>query len=145
MLMLGVVVLLGAMIASTTAQGASSSTVVTASVISATNINVGGCLPLTLNVTELGVVLPGSSAVTSSDCVVEFGSSNDTSMLRAYQTDGSGSAMQAGGNGALDLTYGVSGKRTHNLGGQDGLPSFTGGGLYQQGGVTPSSSPTVRS
>lgn len=44
--------------------------------------------------TDFGVTLPGSPRVTSADCTLRFGSSNDTAMLRAYQLDGGGDAMR---------------------------------------------------
>lgn len=72
---------------------ATSGTVVGATVPSATNISTSGCASLTAGITQFGAVLPGSSAVTTADCVVQFGSSNDTSSLRVSQPDGLGSAM----------------------------------------------------
>ena len=75
------------------APAATSSTVVTMTVPSATYVNAGGCLPGVAGKTSSGTVLPGTSAVTTTDCVVEFGSSNDTSMLRMFQSDAGGDAM----------------------------------------------------
>lgn len=88
-----VVVLLALAIGSAT--GAGSSVVVTMDVASTTSLSATGCAPGTAGVTEFGVVQPGASAVTTADCVLTWGSSNDTSMLRAYQSDGTGTAMGA--------------------------------------------------
>ncbi len=66
---------------------------ITADVPSATTINATGCAPGVTDVTDFGDVLPGTPATTGADCVVLFGSSNDTSMLRLFQTDGGGDAM----------------------------------------------------
>ncbi len=75
------------------ADAATSSTVVGATVPSATNITSTGCAPNTVGVTDLGAVLPGSAVVSSADCVVSFGSSNDTANLRVAQGDRGGWAM----------------------------------------------------
>lgn len=77
----------------TGAGAASSSTTVAATVPSATSLDIAGCATGTSGVTTFGTVLPGSSSVTTGDCVVLFGSSNDTSQLRLYQADESGVAM----------------------------------------------------
>jgi photosystem II stability/assembly factor-like uncharacterized protein len=74
--------------------GASGGSVVSATVPSATAIDVAACLPGVLGSTHFGVVLPGTTAVTGSDCSVAFGSSNDTAQLRVMQEDGSGTAMR---------------------------------------------------
>lgn len=74
----------------------SSNVTVTAVVPSATNLSTAGCATGTPNVTSFGTVLPASTNVTSSDCSVVFGSSNDSSMLRVWQEDGVGSAMTLG-------------------------------------------------
>jgi photosystem II stability/assembly factor-like uncharacterized protein len=74
---------------------ATSNVVVSVNVPNATSLTMGGCPSSTPGVTELGVVQPGASAVTSSNCVVGWGSSNNSSMLRAYQSDGTGTAMGA--------------------------------------------------
>lgn len=86
------------------ATGASSSTVVGASVPSATFVDTAGCPPLAAGVTDLGVVMPGSSAITTLNCAVVFGSSNDTSMLRIAQQDGLGVGMWRFTDGDLDTT-----------------------------------------
>ncbi len=76
--------------------------------------------------TRFGTVLPGTSNVTSSDCTVTFGSTNDTSMLRAYQSDEAGSAMFAMTDGKLDADW-------------DG-PSGTGNGQFVVPGIWPDTS-----
>src|SRR5690606_21911777 len=88
------------------AGGASSGTVVGATVPSATSIDASGCPSQTAGITQLGLLLPGSSTVTSLDCIVEFGSSNDTSMLRLHQQDGYGQAMFGAPTGVLDTNSG---------------------------------------
>ncbi|MCW2922312.1 MAG: hypothetical protein JWL76_2186 [Thermoleophilia bacterium] len=79
---------------------ATSSTVVGADVPSATNLAIdavgappNGCQAGAPNITSFGLVLPGTSTITSADCNVVFGSSNDSAMLRVFQTDGHDSAM----------------------------------------------------
>ncbi len=84
------------------AGGATSSTVVGATVPSATFIDDAGCPPFTTGITEFGTVMPGSSSVTSLDCSVVFGSSNDTSMLRIAQQDRLGTGMWRLTDGTLD-------------------------------------------
>lgn len=78
-----------------TATGASSSTVVSVTVPSATSIDATGCASGVPGVTDFGAVLPGQSAVTTNDCVVSFGSSNATSMLMLTNASGGGPAMSA--------------------------------------------------
>lgn len=78
------------------AGAASSSTVVGASVPSATWIDAGGCASNVAGKTSFGSVLPGSKSVTTLDCDVEFGSSNDTAALRTWQGDATGTAMTRG-------------------------------------------------
>ncbi len=75
------------------ATGATGNTVVTADVTSATTL-VPSCAAGSA-ATAFGTVLPGVNAVTGADCQVQFGSSNDTSMLMVHQTDRSGRAMFA--------------------------------------------------
>jgi photosystem II stability/assembly factor-like uncharacterized protein len=75
------------------AGAATSSTVVGATVPSATFLDASGCPSNTANVTSFGQVMPGGLYATSADCSVTFGSSNDTSSLRVAQADGTGSAM----------------------------------------------------
>ncbi len=96
--------------------GASSSTVVTATVPSATTIDTAACATGAMGVTDLGVVLPASNSVSTGDCTIAFGSSNDTSMLRAFQQDGTGVAMRALDAAALDTTFSIDGVETTPIG-----------------------------
>jgi photosystem II stability/assembly factor-like uncharacterized protein len=66
---------------------------VTADVASSTTLSTTGCPPQDAGRTSFGVATPGSSSVTTTDCSVLFGSSNDSSALRTYQPDGRGTAM----------------------------------------------------
>ncbi len=70
---------------------ASSTTVITADVPSATNLNVGACAPQTA-ATDFGIVQPGATDLTSA-CTVTFGSSNDSATLKLFQDDFYGSAL----------------------------------------------------
>ena len=85
---------------------ATSSSVVGATVPSAAWIDTLACASDTTGVTDFGVLLAGSSTVTPLDCTVEFGSSNDTAMLRLYQGDGYGNAMWRPATGPLDTDTG---------------------------------------
>ena len=60
----------------------------------------------------MGVVLPASEYVTTVDCTVTFGSSNDTAMLRMRQLDGAGTGMFKYAVGGPDAGFG-SGGTTH--------------------------------
>ena len=85
-------------------QAATSSTVITAEVPSATSISVTACSANTAGEgTDLGVVLPGSSSISTADCAVTYGSSNDTARLRIGQVDRYGVGMFAYG-GSVDAT-----------------------------------------
>lgn len=88
---------------------ANSGTVVGATVLSATSLDAAGCPSGVANVTSFGSLLPGTSTVTTQDCSVTWGSSNDTAMLRAFQTDGAGAALLQAPSGALDPTFGTAG------------------------------------
>ncbi|MCW2923224.1 MAG: hypothetical protein JWM98_628, partial [Thermoleophilia bacterium] len=90
------------------ATGASSAVVVSMTVPSATQIDGSGCTTDTPGITAFGVVQPGTSALSSADCVVQFGSSNDTSMLRLYQSDLAGTAMAKEGFAAQASSTGGS-------------------------------------
>jgi uncharacterized delta-60 repeat protein len=91
--------------AATGATGATSGTVVGATVPSATQIDASTCATNTA-ATNFGNLLPGVSALTPGTCIVQFGSSNDTSSLRLRQTDSSGVAMWRLPTGAPDTSYG---------------------------------------
>jgi uncharacterized delta-60 repeat protein len=88
---------------------ATSSTVVGATVPSATNLDVAACPGGTPGVTDFGSVLPGSGVVTTADCTVTFGSSNDTAALRLYQEDRGGIAMYGRPAGPLDFSLDTDG------------------------------------
>ncbi len=100
---------LAALVAASSALAASSPAatagpVVGATVPSATNVTATSCAPGTASVTDFGALLPAAAVRTPSDCIVEFGSSNDTSMLRLHQRDLGGDAMRPGpasGTGVL--------------------------------------------
>jgi uncharacterized delta-60 repeat protein len=85
--------------------GAASTTVVSVDVPSATSINTTGCATGAAGVTQFGLVAPGSSTVTSSNCIVRFGSSNDSASLRVTQQDRVGGAMWQYTRGELDPTF----------------------------------------
>ncbi len=116
--LLAVLVLLAAAV-SGSATAATSSTVVGATVPSATSIAIAGCQPNTPSVTDFGVVMPGASVVTGSDCVITWGSSNDTASLRIAESDGGGTAMNSMSDGSLDTAFGTGGIATTNLGGTE--------------------------
>lgn len=97
------IVITVAAVGATVGRAATSTTVVSATVPSATNLTVTACAADT-PATQLGTVLPGASARTAASCQVTFGSSNDTSMLRIAQGDGAGTAMATTGMGALQPT-----------------------------------------
>ncbi|MCB0880259.1 MAG: hypothetical protein KDC46_14900 [Thermoleophilia bacterium] len=96
---------------------------------SATQLDITACTPDTPGVTSFGNVLPGSSTVTSSDCTVTFGSSNDTSQLRLSQTDGGHvAAMHGLPTGTLDLSFNTTGSTTIAPDGFE-LAPYPGGGF----------------
>lgn len=84
------------------AEGASSNVTVTFNIASMTSISLAGC---PAGARTLGTVLPGVPAVTSTDCTVQFGSSNDTSRLRLLQSDNSNTAMFAWTVGTKDTGF----------------------------------------
>ncbi|MCW2928198.1 MAG: hypothetical protein JWM86_2166 [Thermoleophilia bacterium] len=86
-------ILVAAVLGAGGAHGATSSTVVSADVPSATSLSTLGCPPNSAGVTDFGIVVPGTVTQTTADCTVTFGSSNDTASLRVTQADGTGSAM----------------------------------------------------
>lgn len=90
--------------------GASGSTAtVSASVPSAAWIDGSGCASETASVTSFGAVLPDVGTVTTLDCIVRFGASNDTARLRTYQSDGTGTAMWAPTRGEPASAWGIAG------------------------------------
>lgn len=84
-------------------------------VASATTLSVAGCVGGQAGITDFGTVLPGSTAVTTGDCTVGFGSTNDTAMLRLSQLDGAGAAMHRPPAGPLDPTFGTAGVASANF------------------------------
>lgn len=75
----------------------------------------------------LGAVLPSSGAVSGSDCSITFGSSNDTSMMRAYQADGGGRAMYGPAITTDAVGYWpMEGTRDNAAGASAGLSPFAG-------------------
>jgi hypothetical protein len=85
------------------ARGASTgTTIVGAEVLVSTTIGTGGCLPGVAGTTSFGSITTGSSVFGTGDCHVTWGSNAATSMLRAYQTDGTGDALVAGAQAVPD-------------------------------------------
>lgn len=90
--------------------------VVSATVPSATSIDASGCVSASA-ATGLGTVLPGTGATTTSDCVVSFGSSNDTAALRVTQGDGTGAAMYRFTDGTPDTGFAPGGSTSYDFSG----------------------------
>jgi uncharacterized delta-60 repeat protein len=88
---------------------ATSGTIVGASVPSVTSIDIAGCPSTTPGITAFGLVLPGTSLVTGTDCTIMFGSSNDTASVRAFQVDRAGVAMHSIPRGSLEQSFAASG------------------------------------
>ena len=86
--------ILFAVAAGDASQAASSNVTVSVDVATVTSIDVSGCASGTSNVTDFGFVVATSSAVTSADCSVTWGSNSSNSMLKTYQQDGTGAAIQ---------------------------------------------------
>lgn len=93
------------------APAATSGTAVGATIPSATSLSTTLCPTMTAAVTSFGSVSGGSSYVTASDCELQFGSSNDTSMLRMYQGDLDGDAMISGPTSATLGYWPLNGTR----------------------------------
>jgi photosystem II stability/assembly factor-like uncharacterized protein len=72
---------------------ASNNVVVSMTVPSATTLDASTCPSYDPARTSFGTLLPGAAAVTTADCNVLFGSTNDTATLRTYQSDATSSAM----------------------------------------------------
>jgi uncharacterized delta-60 repeat protein len=106
-LMLAFACVLACVVASAPMSGAASQGVnVSFTVTSATNIDPALCSTATAGRTDFGTIQPGSKYVTTADCRVVFGSSNDTAGLRVYQSDREGDAMWGGEEpGALDTAF----------------------------------------
>ncbi|MCW2924389.1 MAG: hypothetical protein JWM98_1793 [Thermoleophilia bacterium] len=113
---LGVLAACAAIGAASPASGATSSTVVTATVPSATSLDSAtGCPEGIAGQTALGVVLPGSQVISSIPCTVTWGSSNDSSMIRAFQGDGRGAGMYRMTDGTRDTTFDSDGSLVSSL------------------------------
>jgi hypothetical protein len=76
------------------ASAATANTLVSANVPSETHMSTAACPNNLPGTTDLGSLLPGSSAVSTGDCGIDFGSTNDSSMLQLYQDDGGGQTMR---------------------------------------------------
>jgi uncharacterized delta-60 repeat protein len=120
-----IVVALVAIAAHRSALGATTSTTIGATVLSATSINVDDCASGTPLRTDFGNVLTGSANVLAGGCVVRFGSSNDTARLAIAQTDGRGNAMWTLGTGDIDTTFGPSGVRLNDMVPAPGWDSYS--------------------
>lgn len=118
--MLGAIAVLAAVATTigsgTSATGASSNTVVGATVPSSSELSTLGCPPSTAGITSFGLVMAGSSSVTTGTCTVTFGSSNDTSMVRISQDDRQGRAMFLTTTGALKTGFNGTGRQTSTPG-----------------------------
>lgn len=86
-------------------EAATSGTVVGATVPSASSVATDACTSMTAGSTDFGLMAPGSASITTLDCNVKFGSSNDTSQLRMAQPDGLGTAMWQPTVGRLDVAF----------------------------------------
>jgi photosystem II stability/assembly factor-like uncharacterized protein len=84
---------LGALATVAASPAASSNVVVTTDIASATVVDASGCAPDQPGITAFGTVQPGTTVLTSTDCDVSFGSTNDTASLRLAQADGTATAM----------------------------------------------------
>ena len=85
---------------------ATSNVTVTMTVASATSLDPALCLPSDPTRTSLGTVLPGTTGITSNDCTISFGSTNDTAMLLMSEHDGTGGSMARLPHAALDTNTG---------------------------------------
>jgi uncharacterized delta-60 repeat protein len=94
---------------------ASSSTVVSATIPSATRVDASGCPSHTPDITSFGTVLPGGSFVTAQPCIIEFGSSNDTASLRVQQADRAGAAMHQLSSLVIDSGWGTGGSSNFDI------------------------------
>ncbi|MBC7461965.1 MAG: hypothetical protein H7287_11435 [Thermoleophilia bacterium] len=86
-------------------ESASASIVVSATIVSATSLDSSGCATGVAGRTSFGSLQPGSSTVSSIDCDVAFGSTNNAAQLQVSQGDGAGAAMWMPTTGSLDATF----------------------------------------
>ncbi len=133
------------MAAASMGAAASSSTVVTADIPSATNLTITGCAPGTAS-TSIGVVQPGTVGRSSAACTLQFGSSNDTSMLRLYQQDHLGAGMFQMTDGTFDTGFGTGGWGAVDPGNDDdgaGVAVLPDGKLLVAGHTQPGANENV--
>ncbi|MCW2924043.1 MAG: hypothetical protein JWM98_1447 [Thermoleophilia bacterium] len=100
-----------ATVGAASSSGATSGTVVGATVPSATAVDGSACAPASA-ATNLGTVLAGSTVFSSAACTVTFGSSNDSATLRIAQSDGRGVAFARPTDGTLFSSFGTGGVGT---------------------------------
>jgi uncharacterized delta-60 repeat protein len=80
---------------------------ITLEVASMTTLDPGGCATGTPGITDFGTIFPGAPAVTTSDCTIDFGATNDSAKLYLTQSDGEGGAMWGGASdGSFDPGFG---------------------------------------
>ncbi|MCW2921315.1 MAG: repeat protein [Thermoleophilia bacterium] len=84
---------------------ATSSVVVDATIPTVTDVTATGCLPGVAGRTDFGVVIPGSSAVTTSDCRLVLGTNAPSSQLLVTQSDGLLAPMFQPARGPLDALF----------------------------------------
>lgn len=122
------------------ADAASSSVTVTATVPTATTLDMTGCASGTTGSTAFGVLQPGTAVASMADCSVSWGSSNGTAALHLYQSDGAGLAMHAMLD-SLDPAYGGGDgiSAMMDLGGTDRIRAsrIVGGKLLAAGEAGP--------
>ena len=105
-----------------TATAATGSVVVTMSVAdTTTTIDAAGCQPGVAGRTDLGTVLPGTTAVTPDDCTVVFGGAGAVASLRISQQDAVAPAMVKPLSGPLDPAFD----------GDAAAPGFPGNGIVR--------------
>lgn len=115
-LVLTMLACLAAVVIAAPGQAASSSTVVTMEVPSATSLVATGCAPDVAGTTAFGTALPGTPTFTTADCSLTWGSSNDSSSLRIAQSDRAGAAMYARPDGTLDGGFATAGTFANDFG-----------------------------
>lgn len=107
-----VLALVATTVASLPSPAATSSSVVGATVVSSTSLDRDGCRSGVAGSTLLGNLTAGTGVVSSSDCRIVFGSSNDTTKLVASQADGTGTAMASPD---VTLTRSSDGQRMYDV------------------------------
>lgn len=94
-----------------TSHGASQGIPVSVTLDSMTVLDTSGCLTGASGVTTFTDMLPDATQVTPTACSLTFGSNNDTSRLRMYQSDLAGKAMFGAIDGARETTMAPGGDR----------------------------------